>query len=257
VQDEVQSESRLDEVIGESPALKRVLALAKSAAASDDPMLILGETGSGKELIARAVHRLSARRNNSFIKVNCATTGPGLLEVEIFGHKKGALKGTNGQKTGRLELAHKGTLFLNEIAEFPLDLQPKLLRVLERREFERQGGTRAIPVNVRWIAATRYDLRQMVAERRFRGDLYEQLKGLRIEVPSLRERRDDIPLLVRYFVQGFARRMNKHIDTVPVEIMRALQNRDWPGNVRELEHFIERSIRLTEGSTLRDPRAER
>ncbi|HEV2732256.1 MAG TPA: sigma-54 dependent transcriptional regulator [Terriglobales bacterium] len=255
MQEEVDLNLGSEEIIGESPALNRVLALAKKVARSDTPVLIAGEPGSGKESVARAIHRVSSRRNESFVKVNCATTGAG-LESELFGYEKGASNGAAHEKTGRLELADKGTLFLDEVAQFPLDLQPKLLRVLKRGEFERQGGARTSRVNVRLIASTRQDLKKWVAENRFREDLYDQLKAALIQVPPLRERREDILMLARYFVQKFARRMNNHIESIPPEAMDALLNHHWPGNVRQLESFIERSVILTEGSTLRAPLSE-
>ncbi len=202
---------------------------------------ILGETGTGKELIARAIHRMSARRENSFIKMNCAAIPTGLLESELFGHERGAFTGAISQKIGRLELADKGTLFLDEIGDISLELQPKLLRVLQDQEFERLGSTRTIRVNLRLIAATNLDLVRSVAERQFRSDLFYRLHVFPIRMPPLRERRGDIPLLVRYFVQKFGRRMNKQIDTIPSETMEALMNWGWPGNVRELENFVERS----------------
>jgi transcriptional regulator with GAF, ATPase, and Fis domain len=246
------SEARCDEIIGESPALKRALALAKSAALSEANVLIRGEAGSGKEAIARAIHRLSVRRSHSFIKVNCNVPVLGQLENELFG-RDGDLRSGIGHETGRLQLANNGTLFLDEIADFPLHLQPKLVRLLEHREFEPLGWARTLRVNVRCIATTRSDLAKRVAEREFRRDLHEQLNAFLIRVPSLRERRADIPLLVTYFAHKFARRLNKHIETIPPETMHALQNRDWPGNVRELENLMEQAVVLTEGPTLRTP----
>jgi len=247
------SENSFQEIVGESPGLKRMLALATKVARNDAPVLILGEPGSGKESIARAVHRMSARRNSSFVKVDCATTADAMLASELFGLEEGA-EGKSG-KVGHLELANKGILFLDEIAHMPLVLQSKLVRLLERRKFERQGSTTSIQVNVRLIAATRYHLGERVAEQLFRGDLYDQLKAFPIWVPALRERRDDIPLLARHFVQTFARRMNKHIESIPAETMSVLMNSDWPGNVRQLENLIERSVNLTEGPTLQVPLA--
>jgi formate hydrogenlyase transcriptional activator len=249
MQGEVHSEPDFDGIIGQSPVLKAVLTLARKMAASDTPVLILGEGGSGKESIARAIHRISSRRNDSFVKVNCATTAEGRLENELFGREKGSSDNALSRTTGRLELANKGTLFLHEIERVPLDLQPRLLRVLKGGEFEPLGSTRRIRVNVRWIASSRHDLAKRGLHR-FREDLYEQLKAAPLQVPSLRERRDDIPLLVRYFVQKFARRMNKRIATVPTETMNVLMKSDWPGNVTELEGFVERAVILTEGSTL-------
>ena len=247
---EVHSEPDFDGIIGQSPVLKAVLALAREMAVSDAPVLILGETGSGKESIARAIHRISGRRrNHSFVKVNCATTAEGQLESELFGHQKESSDDAISQTTGRLELANKGTLFLQEIARAPLDLQPKLLRALKSGEFEPLGSARSIRVNVRWIASSRHDLAEL-GQHRFREDLYDQLSAAPLEVPPLRKRREDIPLLVRYFVQKFAGRMNKRIVTVPSETMNVLTKSSWPGNVSELESFIERAVILTEGPTL-------
>ena len=255
MQKEIRPGAGSEKIIGQSPALKQVLAQAKKLALIDTTVLLVGAAGSGKESIARAIHRVSARRNESFVKVNCAITGAE-LESELFGYEKGAFDGARHEKTGRLELANKGTLFLDEITKFPLDLQPKLLRALKRGEFERLGSTRTIRVNVRLIAATRQDLGKWVAENRFREDLYHQFSASLILVPQLCERREDIPPLVHYFVQKFARRMNKHIESIPPETMDALLNHHWPGNVRQLENFIERSVILTEGSTLRAPLSE-
>ncbi len=225
-------------------------------AASEATVLILGETGTGKELIARAIHRMSTRKENSFIKINCAAIPTGLLESELFGHERGAFTGAISQKIGRLELADRGTMFLDEVGDIPLELQPKLLRVLQDQEFERLGSTRTIKVNVRLIAATNRDLTRSVAEKQFRSDLFYRLNVFPIRMPPLRERRKDIPLLVRYFVQKFARRMNKQIETITSDTMNALVNWDWPGNVRELENFLERSVILTDTSVLRAPLAE-
>jgi len=245
-----------EEIIGESPALKQVLDQAAIVADSDATVLLLGETGTGKGLIARAIHRTSKRRNRSFITLNCAAIPTGLLESELFGHEKGAFTGAVSQKIGRLELGDKGTLFLDEIGEISLELQPKLLRVLQDNEFERLGGTRTIKVNLRLIAATNRDLAKSVAEKEFRSDLFYRLNVFPIRLPPLRERREDIPVLVRYFVRKFAGRMDRSIETVPSETMNALINWHWPGNVRELENFIERSVILTEGTALRAPLAE-
>ena len=256
LEDEIRAELGFEEIIGDSPALKRVLGQAKIVAASEATVLILGETGTGKELIARAVHRMSKRSENSFIKMNCAAIPTGLLESELFGHEKGAFTGAINQKVGRLELADQGTLFLDEVGDIPLELQPKLLRVLQDQEFERLGSNKTIRVNVRLIAATNRDLAKSVAERQFRSDLYYRLRVFPIHMPPLRERRKDIPQLVRYFVQKFARRMNKQIETITSETMDALANWDWPGNIRELENLIERSVILTEGTVLRPPMAE-
>jgi len=245
-----------EEIIGESPALNEVLDQVAIVAASDATVLILGETGTGKGLIARAIHRTSKRKDRNFVTLNCAAIPTGLLESELFGHEKGAFTGAVSQKVGRLELADKGTLFLDEIGEIPLELQPKLLRVLQDHEFERLGGTRTIKVDLRLIAATNRDLARSVVEKEFRSDLFYRLNVFPIRLPSLRERRDDIPVLVRYFVRKFARVMDRGIETVPSETMNALVNWHWPGNVRELENFIERSVILTEGTALRAPLAE-
>jgi formate hydrogenlyase transcriptional activator len=243
-------ENRFQEILGESPVLKRMLKLAMKVARSDAPVLILGEAGSGKELIARAIHRISTRRNESFVKVNCSAVD-GMWESTLSG-EEGRVRG-EGRKTGYLELANKGMLFLDEIAHIPTELQATLLRLLERGEFERPGSTHSIPANVRLIATTKYDLGERVAEESFRGDLYDQLNVFPIRVPALRERRDDIPLLARYFMQRFARRMNKQIETIPAETGNFLMNSDWPGNVRQLENVIERSVTLTDGPALRVP----
>jgi formate hydrogenlyase transcriptional activator len=256
LQEEIRSGLNFEEIIGESQTLKRVLDQAKVVAESGATVLILGETGTGKELIARAIHRLSQRRDASFIKMNCAAIPTGLLESELFGHEKGAFTGAISQKVGRLELADHGTLFLDEIGDISLELQPKLLRALQDQEFERLGGIRTIRVNVRLVAATNRDLTQAVAERQFRSDLYYRLNVFPIRLPPLRERREDIPLLVRYFVQKFAARSGKVIDAISHEAMNGLADWDWPGNVRELENFMERSVILSQGSTLRVPLAE-
>ncbi|MGA8153569.1 MAG: sigma 54-interacting transcriptional regulator [Terriglobales bacterium] len=256
LEDEIRSELNFEEIVGESPALKQVLGQVNTVARSDATVLILGETGTGKELIARAIHRMSARKEASFIKLNCAAIPTGLLESELFGHEKGAFTGAVSQKIGRLELADHGTLFLDEVGDIPLELQPKLLRVLQDQEFERLGGTRTIKVNIRLIAATNRDLVKSMAANTFRSDLFYRLHVFPVHMPPLRERNSDIALLVRYFVQKFARRMNKPIDTIPTEAMNALINWHWPGNVRELENFIERSVILSDGPVLRVPLAE-
>jgi formate hydrogenlyase transcriptional activator len=243
-------------IIGESSALNEVLGQVAVVAASDATVLVLGETGTGKGLIARVIHRTSRRKDRNFVTLNCAAIPTGLLESELFGHEKGAFTGAVSQKIGRLELADKGTLFLDEIGEIPLELQPKLLRVLQDHEFERLGGTRTIKIDLRLIAATNRDLARSVAEKEFRGDLFYRLKVFPIRMPSLRERREDIPLLVRHFVRHFARGMDRHIETIPRETMDALVNWQWPGNVRELENFIERSVILTDGTSLRAPLSE-
>jgi len=256
LQEEVRSNHNFEDLIGESPALQRVLGQLHTVAPSDATVLVLGETGTGKELIARAIHRLSSRKDANFIKLNCAAIPTGLLESELFGHEKGAFTGAISQKIGRLELADKGTLFLDEVGEIPLELQPKLLRVLQDQEFERLGSTRTIKVNIRLIAATNRDLAKSVSKHEFRSDLFYRLHVFPLRLPPLRERGKDIPLLVRYFVQKFAKRMNKQIETIPAEAMHALQSWAWPGNVRELENFIERSVILSPGPMLSVPLAE-
>lgn len=241
------SRSSLDEIVGDTPQLKQMLQLAMKVAATDAPALILGEAGSGKRLIARAMHRISARRHEGFVTVNCAALDENSLGPYIFGRVDEV------EKPGQLEVANKGILFLNEIALTPLGVQSKLLRLLERREFERVGSTHTIPANVRLVASTKYDLGERVAEGMFHEDLYNQLNIFPIRVPSLRERRDDIPLLANHFVQRFARRMNKSIDSIPNEIISTLVNSDWPGNIRQLENLIERAVVQAEGSVLRIP----
>jgi len=243
-------------IIGDSPALRKVLDQVAIVADSDATVLLLGETGTGKGLIARALHHASRRKDRGFVVLNCAAIPTGLLESELFGHEKGAFTGAVRQKVGRLELANKGTLFLDEIGEIPSELQPKLLRVLQDHEFERLGGIRTIKVDLRLIAATNQDLARSVAEKEFRSDLFYRLNVFPIRVPPLRERREDIPVLVRYFVRKFAARMGRVIETVNSETMNALIEWDWPGNVRELENFIERSVILTEGTALRVPLSE-
>jgi formate hydrogenlyase transcriptional activator len=250
------SDGAFSEIIGDSPALKRALDQVVIVAPSEATVLILGETGTGKELIARALHRLSRRSHGRFIKVNCAAIPTGLLESELFGHEKGAFTGAVTQKIGRMELANGGTLFLDEIGEIPLELQPKLLRVLQDHEFERLGSPRTIEVNLRLVAATNRDLAQSMADHEFRSDLFYRLNVFPIRMPSLGERREDIPLLVRHFVHKFALRMNRHIETVPTETMAALREWSWPGNIRELENLMERSVILSEGTALRVPLAE-
>ena len=256
LQQDIQGQFDLQEIVGKSRALANVLDEAKTVAPSGATVLILGETGTGKELIARAIHKLSPRSSGSFAKLNCAAIPTGLLESELFGHEKGAFTSAVSQKIGRLELADKGTLFLDEVGEIPLELQPKLLRVLQDQEFERLGGTRTIRVNVRVLAATNCDLSKAVANREFRSDLYYRLHVFPIRLPALRQRREDIPILVHYFVQKFARRMNKKIEKIPTETMQTLEQWGWPGNIRELENFMERSVILTEGETLRVPVGE-
>jgi formate hydrogenlyase transcriptional activator len=256
LEEELRTEYGFEEIVGESPGLRRVLKQVETVAPTDATTLVLGETGTGKELIARAIHHLSHRRDRTFVKLNCSAIPLGLLESELFGHEKGAFTGAIAQKVGRLELAHMGTLFLDEIGDLPLELQPKILRALQEKEIERLGGRRTIPVDVRLIAATNRDLSQMMREGRFRSDLYYRLNVFPITIPSLRQRRADIPLLVNYFVTKHARRMNKSITAVPPEALEALMRWHWPGNVRELENFIERAVILTQGSALRAPLAE-
>lgn len=253
---EIQSQGLFVEIVGESPSLKRVLEDVATVAASNATVLVLGETGTGKELIARAIHRMSQRKDLSFIKLNCAAIPTGLLESELFGHEKGAFTGAILQKIGRLELADGGTIFLDEVGEIPLELQPKLLRVLQDHEFERLGSTRTIKVDVRLIAATNRDLLRSIAEREFRSDLFYRLNVFPVHLPPLRERREDIPLLVRYFVRKFAQRLDRHIETVSADAIGALQEWSWPGNVRELENLIERSVIVSEGPALRVPISE-
>ena len=250
---ETPSHGPFTEIVGESRALKQVLDQVATVAASDATVLILGETGTGKELVARAIHRLSRRQEQPFIKVNCAAIPTGLLESELFGHEKGAFTGAIARKVGRLELADGGTLFLDEVGEIPLELQPKLLRVLQDQEFERLGSTHTIKVNLRLIAATNRDLAGSVANREFRSDLFYRLNVFPIRVPPLRERREDIPLLVRYFVRKLAAQMNRHVETVSKQTMQALAAWSWPGNVRELENLMERSVILSEGMALLVP----
>src|SRR5262245_37088137 len=256
LEDEIRTERNFEEIIGHSPALREVLSQVEIVAPTDSTVLIQGETGTGKELIARAIHGLSDRRERTFVKLNCAAIPTGLLESELFGHEKGAFTGAIAQKLGRFELAHGGTLFLDEVGDIPLELQSKFLRVLQEQEFERLGSTRTIRVDIRLIAATNRDLSAMVADKQFRSDLYYRLNVFPIMNPPLRERPDDIAPLVQYFTQKFAKRMNKYIETIPVETMQTLARYHWPGNIRELENFIERAVILSRGSTLVAPLAE-
>src|SRR5437867_4734259 len=229
----IPTEHNFEEIIGESPALKRMLKQVEIVAPTDSTVLLLGETGTGKELIARAIHNLSFHHERTLVKVNCAAIPTGLLESELFGHEKGAFTGAIAQRIGRFELANRGTIFLDEVGDIPLELQPKLLRVLQEQEFERLSSARTIRVDTRLVAATNADLAQKVADNQFRIDLYYRLNVFPLVIPPLRERREDIPLLVRYFVQKYARRMKKPIDTIPVKAMIALTEYHWPGNVRE------------------------
>ena len=253
LQDEVCSDSNFKEIVGKSVALRRVLMLVETVAPTDSTVLIYGETGTGKELIARAIHNLSSRHSNAFVKLNCAAIPTGLLESELFGHEKGAFTGAITQRIGRFELANRGTVFLDEIGEVPLDLQTKLLRVLQEREFERLGSARTLRTDTRLIAATNRDLSAMVEEQKFRSDLFYRLNVFPVRVPPLRERAEDTPLLVRHFVQHFARRMKRTIETIPVETMDALIRYRWPGNIRELENLIERAVILSPGPVLQVP----
>jgi formate hydrogenlyase transcriptional activator len=256
IADQPVAASEFAEIVGSSAAMKRVMGQVEVVAPTDATVLILGETGTGKELIARAIHKLSGRRNRPFITLNCAAIPTGLLESELFGYERGAFTGALSQKIGRFERAHQGTLFLDEVGDIPLELQPKLLRALQEKEFERLGGTRTIPIDVRLLAATNRNLTQMMGDKLFRSDLYYRLKVFPITIPPLREHREDIPVLVRHFTQTYAGKMNKQIDKIPSETMQALVAWPWPGNVRELENFIERSVILSSGSTLRAPLAE-
>jgi formate hydrogenlyase transcriptional activator len=256
LEEEIRSEFNFEEIVGESPAIKRALAQVELAAPANTTVLILGETGTGKELIARAIHNLSPRRERTFVKINCAAIPSGLLESELFGHERGAFTGAIAQKVGRFELADRGTIFLDEVGDIPLELQPKLLRVLQEQEFERLGATRTVRVDARVVAATNADLSRLVAERKFRSDLFYRLNVFPIQIPPLRDRREDIPLLVRYFVQKFSRTLNKTVQYVPSDAMDALVSYSWPGNIRELENLLERAVILSPGKELRVPLAE-
>jgi formate hydrogenlyase transcriptional activator len=256
LEEEIRSEFNFEEIIGDSPALRRALSQVELAAPSGTTVLILGETGTGKELIARAIHNLSPRRERAFVKVNCAAIPAGLLESELFGHERGAFTGALTQKIGRFEFADRGTLFLDEVSDLPPELQPKLLRVLQEQEFERLGSNRTVRVDVRVVTATNADLARLVEERKFRNDLYYRLNVFPIHIPALRERPEDVPLLVRYFVQKISRRQNKTVEYVPSDVMDALVHYAWPGNVRELENLIERAVLLSPGRELRIPLSE-
>jgi PAS domain S-box-containing protein len=253
LEDELKTEFNFEEIIGHSKPIRRVLKQIETVAPTDSTVLILGETGTGKELLARAVHNLSPRQNHTFVRVNCASIPAGLLESELFGHEKGAFTGAIATRVGRLELAHQGTIFLDEVGDIPLELQPKLLRALQEKEFERLGSTRTIISDVRIVAATNRDLGKLVASGQFRSDLFYRLNVFPITVPPLRERREDIPLLVQYFLSKFSQRMKKNIETVPPEGMQALCKYSWPGNIRELEHVIERAVILSSGPALKVP----
>jgi formate hydrogenlyase transcriptional activator len=244
------SASGLPTIVGNSLALRRVLGMVRIVAPTGATVLINGETGTGKELIAEAIHKCSDRSNDPFVKLNCAAIPTPLLESELFGHEKGAFTGAITQRMGRFELAHRGTIFLDEIGEIPLELQPKLLRVLQEREFERLGSTRTLRTDARLIVATNRDLKAMVEEQKFRSDLYYRLNVFPIRVPALRERKEDIPLLVRHFVQKFSRRNNRVIDTIPPQTMEALGRYHWPGNIRELQNVIERAVIISRGPVL-------
>lgn len=256
LQEEIQTAYNFEEIIGTSPTLRRALQDVETVAPTDSTVLIFGETGTGKELIARALHNLSGRREHTLVKVNCAAIPTGLLESEMFGHERGAFTGAVEQRKGRFELAHRGTIFLDEVEEIPLELQPKLLRVLQEHEFERLGSGKTQRVDVRVLAATNADLAQMVAEKKFRSDLYYRLNVFPIALPPLRERPEDIPLLVHFFAQKFAQQMKKPIETIPTETMTQLTAYSWPGNIRELQNLIERAVILSRRSVLEVPLAE-
>ncbi|MGB6690672.1 MAG: sigma 54-interacting transcriptional regulator [Terracidiphilus sp.] len=256
LESEIRGDMDFEQIVGNSLALKRVLQLVETVASSDSTVLVLGETGTGKELIARAIHDRSRRKDRTFVKVNCAAIPTGLLESELFGHEKGAFTGAIIQKIGRLELADQGTLFLDEVGDIPPEIQPKLLRALQEREFERLGSTRTRKVNVRLIAATNRDLEKMIAAHEFRSDLYYRLNVFPIRIPPLRERKEDIPLLVSYFVEKFAKQMQKKIDSIPAAVMKGLKTWEWPGNIRELENLVERAVILTRGRSLEAPLSE-
>jgi formate hydrogenlyase transcriptional activator len=256
LEEEIRSEMNFENIIGTSPALKHVLELVETVATSDSTVLLLGETGTGKELIARAIHDRSRRKERTFVKLNCAAIPTGLLESELFGHEKGAFTGAIAQKVGRMELADQGTLFLDEVGDIPTEIQPKLLRALQEREFERLGSTHTRRANIRLVAATNRDLEQMIAAREFRSDLYYRLHVFPIRIPPLRERKEDIPQLVSYFVQKFSKQMQKKIEAISPAVMKGLTAWDWPGNIRELENFTERAVIVTRGKSLEAPVAE-
>ena len=256
LEDEIRTELNFEEIVGKSAVLRRVLKQVATVAPTDSTVLIYGETGTGKELVARAIHNLSSRLSNSFVKLNCAAIPTGLLESELFGHEKGAFTGAIAQRIGRFELANRGTVFLDEIGEIPLELQPKLLRVLQEREFERLGSSRTLTTDARLIAATNRDLASMVEEQKFRSDLFYRLNVFPVRVPPLRERPEDIPLLVRHFTEQCARRMNKKIETISTETLKQMRQYHWPGNIRELQNVIERAVILSAGPVLNVPLSE-
>jgi formate hydrogenlyase transcriptional activator len=253
LEDEIRYDHNLEDIIGKSPTLRETLSKAEVVAGTGATVLLMGETGTGKELVARLIHKSSSRRDHTFVKLNCAAVPSGLMESELFGHERGAFTGAVATKVGRFELAHRGSLFLDEVGDIALDLQPKLLRVLQEKEFERLGGTRTLKVDARLVAATNRDLAQMVARGEFREDLYYRLAVFPIQLPPLRERREDIPLLVEYFVARYARRMNKRIKAIPTPSLQAMTEWVWPGNIRELQNFIERAVILTTGECLNVP----
>jgi formate hydrogenlyase transcriptional activator len=256
LEEEIRSEMNFDNIVGNSRTLKHVLELVETVAPSDSTVLLLGETGTGKELIARAIHDRSRRKDRTFVKMNCAAIPTGLLESELFGHEKGAFTGAIAQKVGRLELSDQGTFFLDEVGDIPIEIQPKLLRALQEREFERLGSIHTRKANIRLVAATNRDLEKMISDREFRSDLYYRLNVFPIRIPPLRERKEDIPLLVSYFVQKFAKQMQKKIEAVSPAVMKGLTAWEWPGNIRELENFIERAVILTRGKSLEAPLGE-
>jgi formate hydrogenlyase transcriptional activator len=256
LEEEIRGEFNFENIVGNSPTLKHVLELVETVAPNDSTVLLLGETGTGKELIARAIHDRSRRKDRTFVKMNCAAIPTGLLESELFGHEKGAFTGAIAQKVGRLELADQGTLFLDEVGDIPIEIQPKLLRALQEREFERLGSIHTRKVNVRLVAATNRNLEEMIARKEFRSDLYYRLNVFPIRIPPLRERKEDIPLLVSYFVQRFAKQMQRRIEGISPAVMKGLTAWEWPGNIRELENFIERSVILTRSKSLEAPLAE-
>jgi formate hydrogenlyase transcriptional activator len=256
LESEIGFEYNFGDIVGKSAALRKVLDEVAIVAPTHSTVLLHGETGTGKELVARAIHNLSPRRERTFVRLNCAAIPSGLVESELFGHEKGAFTGALMQKKGRFELADRGSLFLDEIGDISLELQPKLLRALQEREFERLGSTKTIGVDVRLIAATHRNLQDMICKNQFREDLFYRLNVFPIEIPPLRERREDIPLLVHYFVSHHSRQMQKRVKSVPKQAMEALANADWPGNIRELENFVERCVIFTQGDELNVPRAE-